>query len=369
MAGAIIFLLPPPGASGADTHWWLVGDNGIAERGVGGEWVGFAVPESGLPMRAIALAPTGAVRVEQRPVAEGMTPRQAAAVARVEAIDSSLGDRETLHAVAAALGDRAVITAVVANATMLEWLDWCVAAGVDPDAIVPTAALVPADDGWQSARIGNDAFLLGDGRSLPNEPGLAEMLVGPAEVLDVPADAIDAAIAALANGVPIDLRSGRFARRKRLFVDRGRIRELLILAAIIPLLTLLWALVSIAKLNASASRLDAETAAIASQAVGRPVAAADAEAELTERFGGLGPGFAAPLAALFQGLQAESTVSSTQIGYGSGGTLSVTLAAPAVTDINRLLLALQRDGYRVTAVPRQAPDGRAMVDITLRTGP
>jgi general secretion pathway protein L len=51
------------------------------------------------------------------------------------------------------------------------------------------------------------------------------------------------------------------------------------------------------------------------------------------------------------------------------GTFAVTLAAPAVDAINRILVALQRDGHRVTAVPRQSPDGRAMVDVTIRSMP
>jgi general secretion pathway protein L len=90
---------------------------------------------------------------------------------------------------------------------------------------------------------------------------------------------------------------------------------------------------------------------------------------MIQRRPSMGSGLSAPLAALYQGMQVETGISSTQLGYRGDGTLSVSLAAPTVDEINRLLIALQRDGYRVTAVPRQAPDGRAMVETTIRTGP
>ena len=67
-------------------------------------------------------------------------------------------------------------------------------------------------------------------------------------------------------------------------------------------------------------------------------------------------------------LQPEPNVSLATLGY-SGGTLSFTLSGQGPDAINRVLLALQRDGYRVTAVPRTESDGRTFADVTLREGP
>ena len=64
-------------------------------------------------------------------------------------------------------------------------------------------------------------------------------------------------------------------------------------------------------------------------------------------------------------LQAERDVSLTALGF-SRGILSATLAAASVDSINATLVALQRDGYVVTAVPRQGSDGRSMADVTIR---
>ena len=75
----------------------------------------------------------------------------------------------------------------------------------------------------------------------------------------------------------------------------------------------------------------------------------------------------APLTAVYQALQPEQSVGITSLSYAPDGTLSVTFASPTVDPINRVLLSLQRDGYRVTAVPRQSPDGRSMVDVTVRS--
>ena len=75
---------------------------------------------------------------------------------------------------------------------------------------------------------------------------------------------------------------------------------------------------------------------------------------------------AAAVSGLLARLQSERDVSLTALGF-SRGTLSATLAAASVDSINRILLALQRDGYRITAVPRQGGDGRSMADVTIRS--
>lgn len=374
MADAIVFSLPSVAdPERPEAHWWRVVDGAIVARGADAAWVGAAAQATADGTALIGLAPAASVRLamaEASPSAS--TPRQAATVARVAAIEQSLGDPDTLHSASAPVAgdERALVTAVVANSTMLEWIDWARALGVEPDHIVPAASLLPVGEEWVAAAIGAEHLVGRRALVLPNEPALAEAIVGGAEVETLAADAIEAEIAAMAEAPILDLRTGRFAKRRRLVIDRDRIRELVVLAALIPIITLLWAIVSIVRLDQSSDRLDSETLEIAEAAVGRPVTLETAEAEMLQRLGAsASPGFSAPLSALYAGLQREAGVSSTQIGYRGDGTLSVTLAAPAVTDINRVLVALQRDGYRITAVPRQAPDGRAMAEVTIRSGP
>lgn len=363
----IVVAIPPDAVAGqSDTHWWRVANGEIVDRGADSRWLEWIASA-----RLLALAPVAEVRLEiAAKQTDAATPRQAASVARVRAIDASIATSETLHAVSAGTEDgEGNWTAVVANSVMLEWIDWAAEYGADPDAIVPVAALIPCSAEWLAASIGAEHIVARSGVALPNEPSLAAVLVDQDDVRDLSPDEIDAAIVATAADPILNLRTGAFAKRRRWVVDQSRVRELVLLAGMIPLVGLLWALVSIAKLEQSTSRLNGETLRLAEQMVGRPVTLDNVETELTQSIGSLGSiGLSPSLAALYQGLQAETGINSTQITYGNGGTLSTTLAAPSVAEINRVLLALQRDNYVVTAVPRQAPDGRAMVDVTIRTG-
>jgi len=374
MTETLVFQLPElPDRNRGEAHWWLVADSAVVDSGVGVEWTTMLADQAGAPRRQVALAPAATVRLSraQRSTAAA-TRAQAEAIANVAAADASLGERETLHVVSAGADDpnEPIRTAVVDNGVMLAWLDWAGSFGADPVHVVPTSGLLPTSDQWLEARFGIDHVIGRSGLVLPYEPALAEALVGDAEVASLSPQEAKALVADAATSPPIDLRSGRFARRARFAIDRDRIRQLSLLAALALLLTLGWGAATLIGLDRSTDRLNDETLAIAEVALGRPVGLDNAEAELRARVGGEGyGGFRPMLAALYNSLQVDAAVSSSEISYRSDGTMSVTLAAASVDPINRLLLALQRDGYRVTAVPRQAPDGRAMVDITIRSGP
>lgn len=370
MAEALIVGLPAASDGGLEAHWWLVRDGLVVERGVGSDWPALAVDDAGLPRRVIGLAPAADVRVAMEEPDREATPRQRAALGRIAALERSLGEPEALHAVSSVpLNGEAVLTAVAANSAMLQWIDWATAAGVELDRIIPVAALLPLEENWVSATIGSEHLAASRDMVIPNEPAIAQLLVRGSDVRELEPQAVDLAIAAAAEAPSLDLRVGRFAKRRRLVLDRDRIRELLVLAALVPLITLLWTVISIVRLDNASDRLDAEALRIAESALGRQVTLESAEAELRQRGGAAGSSFTASLAGLYQQLQGEPGVSSTEIRYQSDGTLSATLAAPSVDPINRVLVELQRDGYRITAVPRQATDGRAMVDTTVRGTP
>jgi general secretion pathway protein L len=170
--------------------------------------------------------------------------------------------------------------------------------------------------------------------------------------------------------LPLNLRTGRFARRRLLLLDWRRLRELAALALLIPLLGLAMGLVLLIRLDRDSARLEAETARLASAAVGQQVPAAAAAAALDTRIGAT-PGATGspfpPLAALYQQLQQISGVTAVSVTYRPDGTLAASLAATRVEDINRLLLSLQRLGYRVTATTRPGASGQMIADLTLRS--
>ena len=55
-----------------------------------------------------------------------------------------------------------------------------------------------------------------------------------------------------------------------------------------------------------------------------------------------------------------------ELRYGADGILNVVLAAPDANAVNRALIAIQQDGYRITATPRQDASGATLVDMTMR---
>lgn len=373
MTATLVLALPAvPDARDATTYWWSIVDDAIVARGADAAWRDH-VTEDGVHVRVIALAPAAATRIGFAHVAN-MPPRQAAGIARLQALETALGDPATLHFVTkgpSAPGEQ-FVTAIVANATMLEWLDWLEAMAVDAGSIIPAALLLPLSENWRAASIAGEPVIGRSGIVFPNEPSLVSALVGQDEVAEVSPETLDVQLLAAVAAPPIDLRVGAFARRRRWFVDGARIRELVVLLAFVPLIALMLALANLWQLDASADRLDADSVARASASLGKPVMIADAEAELNVRashIAGAGGQFATPLAALYQQMQGETTISTTSLGWRGDGTLAATLAAPRIDEINRLLLGLQRDGYTVTAVPRQGSDGRSMADITIRSQP
>ena len=362
-ADTLLVALPDVAAPGdGNAHWWRVSNGALVERGAGREWI-----EAAPGTRVIGLAPATRVRtLPTAPDAGTANLKQAIAVARNAAVEHSLGDPETLHAVTAALDDERLVTAVVANATMLEWLDWSAGLGARIDRIVPSAMVLPLGDEWVRATVGSDMLFGRADLIIPDEPALVEALVEPGiepDLLD-PAAFDDALVRIAANPVP-DLRSGRFAAR-RVIVDRSTLRQLGVLLLLIGLVTLVTAIVEIVRLDRSRITLDAQSLAAAQAVAGPGVTLASAEADLAARAGASSGGaMAAVMSGLRARLQAEREVSVSVLGY-SRGTLTATLAATSVEGINRTLLALQRDGYVVTAVPRQGSDGRSMADVTIR---
>lgn len=371
MSDQLLLLLPSvcDPADGA-AHWWRVSGGAIAEHGSDETWRALAVPPTGgagLPL--IALAPVAAVRLDW-PEPVGETERQRLGVARAAAIQGAMADATTLHAVSGLIEDR-LATALVANGSLVEWLDWLAAFAADPVAILPAGLVAPWSDSWIAAELGSERILAKAGLVVPDEPALRDALVEPElEVTPLPPASIGERLVWMAQTLPLNLRTGRFARRRLLVLDWRRLRELAALALLIPLLGLAMGLILLVRLNNDSSRLEAETARLASAAVGQQVEAAAAAGVLDTRIGSTPGAAGSPftlITALYQQLQQTSGTNALSVAYRPDGTLAASLSATRVEDLNRLLLALQRLGYRVTASPsRQGPGGQIVVDLTMR---
>ena len=368
----LLVALPHDPVSGdSTTHWWrVIGDR--VESGAGSEWLALAADVEARP-RMIGLAPAALVRLTFSTRPDGAaSPRQAATIARVGALERSLGEPEALHSATVKLdGDPPImVTAVVANAKMQEWLDWADGLAVRIDHIVPVAMVLPLADQWTAATIGSERIVGRRGMVLPDEPWLKDALLGESDEQpdELGPDALDMALVRITQAPEPDLRTGRFARRRRIVIERMKIRELALLTLAIILLSTLIAVVEIVKLDTSRSALDAETLAIARQAAGSSVTLENAEAALAARATPAGGGsLSSAVAAVLARLQREPNVSLSTLSF-SGGTLSFTVSGQESSALNRVLLALQRDGYRVSAVQKSQSDRRVLAEVTLREG-
>jgi general secretion pathway protein L len=366
MTERLLLLLPSVCVPGdATAHWWHVANDTVLEQGTGKEWLA-RLAGGGVPL--VALAPVASVRLSF-PAAAGETEKQKLGIARAEALAGSMAEPATLHAVAGLVDGRTAV-ALAANGAMIEWLDWLKSFGADPFAILPAGLLLPVAEHWQAATLGSERMIGRSDLVLADEPVLRGALVGAEEVLELPPELVAERLLWLASVQPLNLRSGRFARRRLFVLDLARVRELAALALLIPLIGVAIALVTIIRLNQASDRLEAETARLASAALGQQVSAAAASSALDLRISevpGAGGSPFAPLAAVYSQVQQVPGASVATLNWRPDGTLAISLAATRTEDVNRILLALQRTGYKVTATSRAGPSGQTIADITVRS--
>ncbi len=297
-----------------------------------------------------------------------LAPRQAEAAARIDAANASI-DGDRLHIVARAADDGRVISAAVDRACFGEAVERLLAAGIDPDHIVPLGLLAPESGTTRIAFDGAAAVRQGS-TIVPDDPAIAGHLIGDQPIDDLPPDAFAQALNRALQDPPLDLRSAAFAKRgKRKEWDGNKTRLALYATVAGILFSLLLALASWAKVDRAIAREDAKTVALAKKIVPEVAAASEAEAKIEQRLasgGGASSAFTLLSSALWQALQKTENVSLRDMRYGSDRILAVTLASPAVDPVNRLLIDLQQQGYRITATPRQEANGITAVAVTVR---
>jgi general secretion pathway protein L len=299
---------------------------------------------------------------------DAATPRQAAAVARTQALANAI--ETDVHVVADPVTGP-IPVATVSHQVMRHWLGWAAANGYRLDAVIPAAAALPEPApgtvsvltlaGEQIARTGSRAFAL--------EPGLADVLTGGVPLVETDADA---ALAALAARPQLNLLTGPYAPPRASWFSGERLRAAAALVALILLVSLAMGVTRLIRVHADIARIDAAVSAQASEALNRDVSADAAMGELDARLAATGASrgsASATLAALMQAMEGQAAVGLDAASWDRAGTLTVTLGAPRAEDINPVLLALQNAGYRITAQPRQGSDGRALGDITIRSEP
>lgn len=361
-----------PLGDGEALHWWRVADGAIVDAGQDAnvrDAAGLPSVEAGERVMALVPADLAAVSTQNHP---GLAPRQAEAAARIAAIAHAIGgDADTHAATAYVEGDEAgaVTVATIARSRLAAGLAALQAQGIDPDIVLPVGLLLPSGDPV-SATIGAEPVVRAIGRCWPDEPALTALLLPDTPPMRLPEAEVAALLEAGFAAPALNLRSGAFAKaRPRSSMSARQKRILAIMVAAVVLLPLLIALIWLARLNLAASSADERALASARAVVGQASDVGDAERKLDARLSASGRGGAqlgVVTAALERAMQAAPGTSVRTLGWRADGTLSTTLQAPRVEDLNAVLIALQTAGWRVTANPRQESSGQSVADITVR---
>lgn len=373
----LIVLLPE--AAGDAWRWWRVAGGVLdGERTFDPDAEApWGPPDEG--MRITALVPAALAPVQDRAM-PAMPAAQALAAERLRVAGQGVtgqggagqgANAARRHAAVAVDGDR-MLCAGVANADMDLWLGSLATAGLDPAALVPAALVLPRPpEGAVTGTLGAQALARTPDAAFAGEPALVEALAAGGAPLSFSAEALAEGLLAVHAAPPLNLRQGTYAPR-RVSVFRLPVwSQLARMAATAALLALVLMIVWIVKWNAdSASREDAALAAVQAKypaATDIDTAERVLAAELARRGQG-GASFAAPAAALLAAMQPVAGVQLRDLGYSADGTLRFTAASPRPEDINAVLIALQRDGWKVTVPPSLAPDptGATVAAITLR---
>lgn len=297
-----------------------------------------------------------------------LQPRQAEGVARLKAAEQSIGP---VHAVSRHLDGDMVITTTIAPTTMDYALLTLAGAALNPDIVIPAGLTLDAPaEGVSRAVIDGEAILRTATLVAPDEAALRTLLVGDAEVKDIDTEAALAMLIAAAQYPALNLREGIYAKREqRVWATAEQRIWIKRLSAALIAATLLLAVVWLAKYWL-ATDAENDRALAAAQKIDPAITDIEqAEAQIDRSFQqrGLSSGrFGSLSAGLWRAIKSTPNVSVRELRYGDDGIMSAVLAAPDANSINTALLAIQRDGFRITATARQDTSGATLTDLTVR---
>ncbi|MCA1661153.1 MAG: hypothetical protein LC648_02880 [Novosphingobium sp.] len=367
--GLLILL---PAVAGERWRWWRVSDGALEgtrsyDPDEGEIWG--SLPDDA---RVVALVPSAQAPVRTRPRGE-MPLAQAVAAARLET-EQTLGEgweAGGLHIAAAPAADEsAILVAGAAQADMDLWLAGLAAAGLMPQALVPAALVLPPTATPLTAELEGQPLVRTADAAFAGEPELvAALAAGEPRGLDD--DELVAGLLAAWRDPPLNLRQGPYAPKRVSIFRLPDWTQLARMAAVAALLGFLVLAVEIVKLEWDASAREQAALAAAQKRFPAAVDLASAQtlvtAELARRGQG-GGSFAVPASALLAAMRPIPSLKLRELGYVGDGTLRFQAAAPTADEINKLLTALQQEGWQVTVPPSLAPDptGATVAAITVR---
>lgn len=342
-------------------RWWRVADGAVVAEGEGVPAVDAATP-------VVAVPPADAVTLHWADL-PARSPAQAAAAARVvvsDAVATPVGD---LHVAVGTARDAERPIAVVAANRMTDWLARLAADGIDPVAMVPAPLLIPEpEEGYVRAELAGQPIVRGRTSGWADEARLTDLVTAGSPPPTLSRDEVRAGVVAALADLPLDLRQGPFARRRRREMDWPLVRRLAMLTGLILLTTLAIDVVRIARYSFGADTIEARAETVARQALPRGAGEGDSARMLADRLSrlrGPGEGFSATAATVFQIVQASPGSEVTGLQFDPNGSMRVSLSTAGEAEANAIKSRLAGAGFSVTASVFQSSGGRLTGEMTV----
>ena len=352
--------------------WLQLRDGGVVARGAALEGLPPLVDEeTRKPVRLVAVVPGEAVSLHWLEVPGGLAPAQAAAAARLIAAEVSVQPLADMHVAVGPEQEGNLLRAValVPAITMAGWIARLQPHGIDPDLVIPeTLLLPPADEGFVRYHLGDVPLYRGASDAFSVEPELAELVVRDAPVATIDDRAFEEGLARAVAEVPVNLRQGAFAKRRRWRIEWKLVRRLALLSLAILLVTLAIQIAAIMRYTLAADALEIEANRIAAAALPGS-RGANAAARLEQRIvelKGSGVGYSGIASTVFSAVQGTPNAALTAVNFDRDGSLRVTAEGDSSATISALQQRIGTSGLSVEVGSMRTGAGRPSAEMVVR---
>lgn len=299
-----------------------------------------------------------------------LPPAQLRAVARRELADHTLASPDAIHV---AVGRRDELhgetpVAWVGADQMRHWIDTALALGVDPDAVILAAAMLPRPEaGYLRSTVLNEPVARGAHTGFADIDDLLAVIAAdaPVETAALSEDAITAA----AQLPVIDLRQGDFAKRRPFVIDRHAVRRMAIVALGIVAVLLITEITRLIRYETATAAIDRGNLAAVAAALPREKTISNPEAQLDNRLAALtggGVGFASTSADIFAALQSVPGIDLQAISFGPDGRLRARISADGADSVATLERAMRDRRLIIDPAELRMEGNRPTGDIVVR---